>query len=112
MRGRVRLPGATSKPPPPVRVENRGGTADRPLPALTKKEEHHGKPWGEDPDEIAEWLGGWDPKAFDLDIEKTRFDRQRVGNRRRPVLGVEGVDPAMSRDASVHANGRMESIRR
>ena len=52
------------------------------------------------------------PKAFDLDIEKTRFDRQRVGNRRRPVLGVEGVDPAMSLDASVHASGRMESIRR
>lgn len=31
-------------------------------------------PWGEDPEEIAEWLGDWDPSAFDPKVAKDRFD--------------------------------------
>ena len=31
-------------------------------------------PWGEDVDELLEWLGGWDPATFDLADSKRRFD--------------------------------------
>lgn len=32
-------------------------------------------PYGEHPEELREWLGDWDPEAFDLSEEKRRFDR-------------------------------------
>ena len=31
-------------------------------------------PWGENVNELLEWLGGWDPAAFDLAAWKRRFD--------------------------------------
>ncbi len=31
-------------------------------------------PWGEDVEELRQWLGGWDPAAFDLAERKRSFD--------------------------------------
>ena len=31
-------------------------------------------PWGEDVEDLSEWLGDWDPAAFDLVAVKRRFD--------------------------------------
>ena len=31
-------------------------------------------PWGENVEELLEWLGGWDPATFDLAAWKRRFD--------------------------------------
>lgn len=30
---------------------------------------------GADPDDLADWLGDWEPEAFDLEAVRSRFDR-------------------------------------
>ena len=32
-------------------------------------------PYGDDPDELREWIGDWDPESFDLPSRKASFDR-------------------------------------
>ena len=32
-------------------------------------------PWGEDPDEVRDWVGPWDPDAFDLEKVRSSFAR-------------------------------------
>lgn len=32
-------------------------------------------PFGDDPDDLREWMGDWDPETFDLASRKARFDR-------------------------------------
>lgn len=34
-------------------------------------------PWGEDVDELREWIGGWRPDAFELETAQRAFDRPR-----------------------------------
>ena len=31
-------------------------------------------PWGDDAEELAEWLGGWQPGAFDAEDVREGFD--------------------------------------
>jgi hypothetical protein len=31
--------------------------------------------WGDDPEELREWVGDWDPERFDVEEVKARFDR-------------------------------------
>ena len=44
-------------------------------------------PWGEDVDELIDWVGEWDPAAFDLAAQKRRFDAKTKPS---PDWGVIG----------------------